>query len=71
MRHQRIKLIGLAIGILICYSLSAIFKEKVLRRPYDGERFSFAFAFTAAQCIVFVTVAKGLAYKFHDNDQNN
>jgi hypothetical protein len=63
LRHQRIKLVILATIILFCYSLSAIFQEKVLRRPYgegEGERFTFAFAFTAVQCIVYASVAKGM-----------
>lgn len=66
---RRLKLIGLAIGILFCYSLSAIFQEKVLRQPYGvdkdgkGERFTFAFAFTFVQCIIYATVAKGAVYK--------
>ncbi|CAG9803154.1 unnamed protein product [Chironomus riparius] len=61
LRHQRIQLLTLASIILFCYSLSAIFQEKVLRRPYgegEGERFTFAFAFTAVQCIVYACVAK-------------
>jgi hypothetical protein len=65
LRHQQLKLIGLAAGILFCYSLSAIFQEKVLRQPYGegdgvkGERFTFAFAFTFVQCIIYASVAKG------------
>lgn len=65
LRHQQLKLFGFAAGILFCYSLSAIFQEKVLRRPYGedadnkGERFTFAFAFTFVQCIIYACVAKG------------
>lgn len=64
-QNHQWKLIGLAVVILLCYSLSAIFQEKVLRRPYDareseeGERFSYAFAFVAVQCVVYAIVAKG------------
>lgn len=62
-QNQQLKLIGLAVVILLCYSLSAIFQEKVLRKPYGSddneERFSFTFAFTAVQCIFYAIVSKG------------
>jgi hypothetical protein len=62
-QNQQLKLIGLAIIILLCYSLSAIFQEKVLRKPYGAdekeEKFSFAFAFAAVQAIFCAIVAKG------------
>ncbi|XP_070494650.1 solute carrier family 35 member B1 homolog [Chironomus tepperi] len=68
LRQQRIKLITLAVIILFCYSLTAIFQEKVLRQPYgeetlgkgNGEKFKFEFAFLAVQCIIFACVAKGV-----------
>ncbi|KAG5684403.1 hypothetical protein PVAND_013638 [Polypedilum vanderplanki] len=71
LRHQQLKLIGLAIAILFCYSLSAIFQEKVLRRPYGdkNERFTFAFAFAFVQSAIYATVAKGVIMS-HDHPKN-
>lgn len=65
LQSQQLKLFGFAVIILFCYSLSAIFQEKVLRRPYGanekeaGERFSFAFAFAAVQAVCCAVVARG------------
>lgn len=62
--HQKLKLIGFAIGIFVCYTLFGIIQEKIFRGHYeDGnvvERFSFPITFTAVQCIFNAIIARGL-----------
>lgn len=67
--HQKLKLLGFASGILVCYTTFGVLQEKIFRGRYGddvaadgkpGEIFKLPIAFGAMQCIFYTTFAKGL-----------
>jgi hypothetical protein len=56
---DKFKLMGLACGIFVSYTLMGVAVEKLFREDFGGEKFTFSIAFVAVQCIVYAIVAKG------------
>lgn len=66
--RQKVKLVAFAQGIFVCYAIFGIFHEKIFKNRFGteinedgthGERFTYAVAFVALQCIVYVIFSKG------------
>lgn len=66
--RQKCKLLGLALGIFICYTLFGILQEKIFKENFtnskndeneSGEKFTFPVAFVGVQCVIYSLVAKG------------
>lgn len=71
--EDRTKFAVCAIGIFFCYFYFGILQEKITRGRYGdsvnidgthGERFTFALALVAVQCLVNYVFAKGLSMTF-------
>lgn len=66
---QKLKLVGFALGIFVCYTIFGVLQETVFRGRYGdeinkedgipGERFTLSVAFVSIQCIVYTLFAKG------------
>lgn len=66
--NQKLKLVGFASGIFVCYTIFGVLQEKIFRGRYGeeisedgkpGERFTFPVAFVAVQCIAYMLFSKG------------
>lgn len=66
--NQKVKLVGFAMGIFVCYTCFGVLQEKIFRGRYGdeinedgkaGERFTLPVAFAAVQCITYMLFAKG------------
>lgn len=64
-RKKQILGISIALGIIVTYSLNGIAVENIFKKYYDGEKFTFAVAFAALQCILPLLVAKGKKVFFY------
>jgi solute carrier family 35 (UDP-galactose transporter), member B1 len=67
--RQKLKLVGFAAGILVCYTVFGLLQEKIFRGRYGnevqadgktGEVFKLPITFGAMQCVFYTTFAKGL-----------
>lgn len=65
----KLKLLGFAVGILVCYTIFGVLQEKIFRGRYGdevqadgkkGEIFKLPISFGAMQSIFYTTFAKGL-----------
>lgn len=68
--RQKIKLVGFALGIFICYTTFGVLQEKIFRGRYGdevaedgkvGEKFKLPIIFGGMQCIFYMMFAKGLS----------
>lgn len=57
---DKVKLIGVALGIIITYSLMNIVVEKLFKSDYGGDKFVYPVAYNVIQCIVPTIIAKGI-----------
>jgi hypothetical protein len=74
--RQKLKLLGFAVGILVCYTTFGLLQEKIFRGRYGkevvanatvGETFKLPITFGAMQCVFYTSFAKGLLVFVHFN----
>lgn len=70
--RQKLKLVGFAIGIFVCFTTFGLLQEKIFRGRYGeeidtdgkaGEVFRLPIIFGAMQCMFYCLFAKGWTYK--------
>lgn len=66
--RQKLKLVGFALGIFVCYTTFGVLQEKIFRGRYGeeiaadgiaGEKFKLPIIFGGMQSVFYMTVAKG------------
>lgn len=66
---ERLKLIALSVEVFVCYSLMAVFEEKIFKKSYDGEEFKFPTALGAVFVFSFTIFAR-IALFTHKTPKN-
>lgn len=68
---DKLKLICVALGIIVTYTLMGIAVEKLFKSDYNGEKFDFAVAYNVVQTFTPTIISKSIIFLLHNVQEFN